>query len=186
MLRLNPYTLLLRVAKPIALLFVKKLYSRVVIQGNYLEVRSGIIVRRRIYIRRDAVKCVTFECGPMLRLFHRVALFATFKGESGGVDSRILLLPIVSEQEAKNMANQWFCGFLSQKGVLCLKGRHFFRERTVYCRCEYIGSIKLTVRSGKRCSLKVILHSKRKNTVKVCGLPIECGEKIYKTLTMYE
>lgn len=183
MFRFSPHLLLLRVLRPIALLFVKKLYSRVVVKGDIIEVRSGIILRRRFYMRRNAIKCVCIEQGPMLRLFRRFSLFATFKGEGDGVDSKVLLLPIVTLTEAKERADRYFYRFLLQKGVFCFKGRRFLREKQIYCRCKDIGSIKLTKWAGRSCSLKITLHSRRKNTVKVCGLPIERGEEIFKKLS---
>ena len=186
MFRFSPHLLLLRVLRPIALLFVRKLYSRVVIKGAFIEVRSGIIIRRRIYVRRDAVKCVCIEQGPILRFLRRFSLSATFKGEGERVDSKILLLPIVTLCEAQMRTNEYFNGFLSQKGVYCFKGRRFLHEKRLYCRREDIGSVKLTQWPWCRCSLKIALHSRHKNAVKVCGLPIERGETLYKTLQKNE
>lgn len=186
MFRFSPHLLLLRVLRPIALLFVRKLYSRVVIKGAFIEVRSGIIIRRRVYVRRNAIKCVCIEQGPILRFFRQFSLVAIFDGESKRVDSKVLLLPIVTLCEAQTHANECFNGFLSQKEVFCFKGRRFLREKRIYCRREDIGSVKLTRWPWRRCSLKITLHSRHKNAVKVCGLPIERGETLYKTLQKNE
>lgn len=181
MLRFSPFALVLRIIKPVATLFVKRLYSRVVIRNDFLEIRGGVIFRRRIYVAYKSVKCISIEQGPILRFFKRFSLYATFKGEGDGVDTSALLLPFATLTEVKAKATECFGRFLSQKDVMCLKGRRFIINRTVYCRIKDVGSARLSRwLGGRKHSLKIVLHSNHNNTVKVCGLSAEKGNAFFK------
>ena len=180
MFKLSPFGIVLKLLKSIAALFIKKLHSRIVKRDGFCEVRSGIVLRRRIYIRPSSVKCVCIEQGPVNTLFKMFTLFVTIKGENALSDIKVLVLPLCTIDEVYAVANECFGGFLSQKGVICFKGERFFKKRSVFCHNRDIGSLKLSRwRNGEAYTLKVTLRSKHKNTVKVRGLKNEQGKMFY-------
>lgn len=157
-----------RFFKRIFSLFLKKIYSRVVLQDKTIEIRSGIIFRRRFRFTEPQIKCISLEQTVFMQLTRMYALYAVIHGESSSKDKRIAVLPICSRSEAEIQMSNCFKGVLSKTDTLYFKGRNWLRKKEVYTTAEDIGEIKLSENKFKKgCKLKLKLRSQARCAVKI-------------------
>ncbi len=159
---------IIKVFKRVFSLFLKKLYSRVISRDGLIEIRAGLIVRRRTSFSEAQIRCVSIEQTPVMQLFRMCTLRAIVAGEYSSRDKAVVLLPISTKKEAEARTNECFGAFLLKKDMINLSGRSWLRKRELYCPRENIGIVKISERIFKKgYKLKVTMRSQRSCTVKV-------------------
>ncbi len=156
-----------KIFKRVFSLFIKKLYSRVAICGDFIEIRSGLIVRRRIFFKVAQIRCVSIEQTPFMQTFKLYTLRAIVAGEKSSRDKAVVLLPISGRKEAEERMKECFGSFLLREDMIYTTGRNWLRKKELYCPKENIGLIKISERVFKKgYKLKLKVRSQRACTVK--------------------
>lgn len=158
----------LRVIKHVFSLFLKKIHSRVITYDGLIEVREGLVIRRRMCFGDAQVVCVSVEQTLFMQSVKMYTLRAVIRGERYSRDKKVVLLPICTKEEAKERMRACFSGFLAQKDIMHLKGRHWLRKRELYCKTDDIGLIKLSKNVfSKGYRLKATLRSQTGYKLKI-------------------
>ena len=159
---------IIKIIRRIFSLFLKKIYSRVITYDGQIEVREGLIVRRRTSFDKNQVVCIGVEQTLFMQMVKMYTLRAVVRGERHSKDKKVTLLPICTKQEAKEQMRACFSDFLSKEGVIHLEGRFWLRKKELYCKDEDIAMLKLSKNIfGKGYKLKLTLRSQTGYKVKI-------------------
>lgn len=158
---------IVKIFKRVFSLFFKKLYSRVVVHGDFIEIRSGFAVRRRICFKESQVRCVSIEQTLIMQLFKLYTLRAIVAGECSSRDKAVVLLPISSRKEAEARMKECFSSFLLKEDITYTTGRNWLRKKELYCPRENIEVVKISKCLFKKgYKLKFTMRSQKGSAVK--------------------
>ena len=159
---------IIKIIRRVFSLFLKKIYSRVITYDGLIEVREGLIVRRRTCFNETQVVCVNVEQTLFMQMVKMYILRAVVRGENHSRDRKVLILPICTKEEAKERMRACFGDFLAQKGIIHLRGRRWLCKRDLYCQKDNIGLLKLSKNIfSKGYKLKATLRSQTGYKVKI-------------------
>ena len=149
------------------------------INENGLLVQKGILLRRRIYIPKSNIKCFCVDQGPLMRIMRLCTVSIVARGESDGKDCRIMALPVCSMREADFVEKSIKEKLLPEKHTIKCIGERFFKKRRVIFKKDNIGAVFIyKYIFSKRCKLKLILRSDKRNTVKLYGIESQTAETV--------
>lgn len=179
--------LLWRLIKPVAALFLKRLYARVQFLSDAILVQRGILVRRSIKIHKNNIKCFCVDRGPLMRILRLYTLSVIVKGETDGIDSRIIVLPVCNSREAEFVEKGLKAFVFPEKDTLVCTGERFFKKRTVLFRKREIGAVFIgRYIFSRKCSVKLILRSQKRNKVKLYGIEPQKAKTLLKLIERLE
>ncbi len=99
------------------ILFFKNLFFRIFIGADRLEVRSGVIVRRRTVFTRGSVNNVLIEQTPLMRIFRRFSMSVSVGGYGDERGERAIISPCGKRGEMRRQFMLFF-PFLRADGTL--------------------------------------------------------------------
>ncbi len=99
------------------ILFVKNLFFKVFVSENRLEVRSGVIVRRRSLFYKSSVNNVCIEQTFLMRIFRRFSMSASVGGYGDERGERAVIAPCGRRGDMRRQFMLFF-PFLKSDGVL--------------------------------------------------------------------
>ncbi len=99
------------------ILFVKNLFFRVFVSGDRMEIRSGVIVRRRSVFSKKSVNNVCIEQTPLMRIFRRFSMSASVGGYGDERGERAVIAPCGKRGDMRRQFLLFF-PFLKADGTL--------------------------------------------------------------------
>ena len=178
--------MIIKVFRRIFSLFLKKIYSRVIMRGGLIEVRAGLIVRRRLCFYEAQTRCISVDQTLFMQLVKMYTLRAVVYGEYSSKDKKVVLLPICSRKEAEERMASCFEKFLKAEDMICLIGRHWLRKRELYCTRDNIGLIKISKNIFKKgYKLKTTVRSQTGYKTKI-GFPTKKEAENYIKMHFFD
>lgn len=106
----NTVTIILLAAYGVSFLisFFKNVNFKLQSGKNSMDIRSGVIVRKRIVFKKSQVNNICLEQTPLLRLFKRFSMRASIGGYGDGRGEKAVVIPVASHDEIEQQFKMHF------------------------------------------------------------------------------
>lgn len=106
----NTITIILFAAYGVSFLisFFKNVNFKLQSGKNSMDIRSGVIVRKRIVFKKSQVNNICLEQTPLLRLFKRFSMRASIGGYGDGRGEKAVVIPVASHDEIEQQFKMHF------------------------------------------------------------------------------